>query len=71
MVFIEKDKWELRGTENRRLSWRECAKIQTLPDQIEIDGRLLDKYRVVGNSVPPDIAYKISKPAIDQLRQLL
>jgi DNA (cytosine-5)-methyltransferase 1 len=71
MQFVSKDKWALQGLLNRRLSWRECARIQTLPDIIEIDGNLLDKYRVIGNSVPPDVAYAVSKSAIEILRHLL
>ncbi len=55
MRFVEKDTWELQGEANRRLSWRECARIQDLPHHIEFEetSRLTDKYRVIGNAVPP------------------
>jgi DNA (cytosine-5)-methyltransferase 1 len=71
MSFVSKDKWRLNGTVNRRLSWKECVRIQGLPDSIEIDGCLLDKYKVVGNSVPPKLAQIVTKPAIDILKNLI
>jgi len=70
MIFVSKDKWALQGEKNRRLSWRECARIQGLPDHIEVDGPLLDKYRVVGNSVPPDLAYNICKRSLELVSHL-
>jgi DNA (cytosine-5)-methyltransferase 1 len=54
-----------KGTQNRRLSWRECAILQGLPKHIEPGGTLKDKYRVIGNAVPPIFAEKIIKPIID------
>lgn len=71
MKFISKDKWSLQGNINRRLSWRECSRIQGLPDTIEIEGDLMDKYRVVGNSVPPDLAYAVSNPLVQTLKSKL
>jgi DNA (cytosine-5)-methyltransferase 1 len=56
MKKVDKDKWTLQGSQNRRLSWRECAAIQGLPHQIQPSGNLRAKYRVVGNAVPPPIA---------------
>jgi DNA (cytosine-5)-methyltransferase 1 len=53
MAFVKKDTWCLRGDANRRLSWRECAALQDLPSHLEPSGRLEDKYRIVGNAVPP------------------
>jgi len=53
MKRLGKDCYALQGRLNRRLSWRECAAIQALPDHIQIDGGLFAKYRVVGNAVPP------------------
>ncbi len=71
MSFVSKDKWRLNGKLNRRLSWRECARIQGLPDTIDIHGTLSDKYRVIGNSVPPDLAEFVSKDAIIALKKLM
>lgn len=63
---------ELRkGTKERRLSVRECARIQTFPDDFEfvrpknvlgdafkINGS--EGYKVIGNAVPPLLAYHIA-----------
>jgi len=64
MVFVEKDKWALCGDFNRRLSWRECARIQGLPDHINPGGELEDKYRVVGNAVPPAFGRILLEPVV-------
>lgn len=53
MRNIGKDAWELQGNLNRRLSWRECVAIQGLPGHISPSGGLTQKYKVVGNAVPP------------------
>jgi DNA (cytosine-5)-methyltransferase 1 len=64
MVFVEKDSWALQGDFNRRLSWRECAAIQGFPKEIEPHGRLEDKYRVIGNAVPPAFGQILVEPVI-------
>ena len=71
MAYVSKDKWMLQGAINRRLSWRECARIQGLPDHIEIDGSLLTKYKVVGNSVPPELARRVSEKAVSTLLEII
>lgn len=48
----------------RRLSVRECARIQTFPDDFEFVGNGVsgsDAYKLVGNAVPPLLAYHIAK----------
>jgi DNA (cytosine-5)-methyltransferase 1 len=47
MKYVSKDKWKLQGRKNRRLSWRECARLQGLPLKAKPGGGLLDKYRVI------------------------
>ncbi|UXE65526.1 MAG: DNA cytosine methyltransferase [Chryseotalea sp. WA131a] len=69
MSFVSTDKWKLQGEFNRRLSWRECAKIQGLSSKMKLDGTLLDKYRVVGNSVPPKLSKVIVAPVLNYLNQ--
>jgi len=64
MVFVEKDKWALQGDFNRRLSWREAARIQGLPDHIAPKGNLAAKYRVVGNAVPPAFGKTLLTPIV-------
>jgi len=64
MRKISVDEWELCGDFNRRLSWKECAILQGLPPTIAPEGQLKDKYRVIGNAVPPVFAEAIIKPII-------
>lgn len=64
MAFVSKDKWKLQGDFNRRLSWRECARLQGFPDHISADGRLTDLYRVVGNAVPPNFGKALLDPIV-------
>ena len=46
----------------RRLSVRECARIQTFPDKFKlIYTKIEDGYKMVGNAVPPRLAYNIAK----------
>jgi DNA (cytosine-5)-methyltransferase 1 len=40
----------------RRLSPRECAAIQTFPDNWAFFGKRNDLYRLIGNAVPPKLA---------------
>jgi DNA (cytosine-5)-methyltransferase 1 len=62
MKFVEKDTWKLQGRVNRRLSWRECAAVQGLPDRAVPSGGLFDKYRVIGNAVPPTFGERLIRP---------
>ena len=59
-----------RGHVERRLSVRECARIQTFPDDYEFiipskDGvkgvSASDAYKIIGNAVPPLLGYHIAK----------
>ena len=45
----------------RRLSPRECAAIQTFPSNWELAGRRVDQYRLIGNAVPPGLAYAVAR----------
>ena len=40
----------------RRLSWRECARIQTFPHDFEPVGSTESKFQQIGNAVPPKLA---------------
>lgn len=65
MVVVGKDKQIFaKGKEHlyRRLSVRECARIQTFPDNFEFYYTYVaDGYKMIGNAVPPNLAYIISK----------
>ncbi len=60
MVHVGKNKKIFKkGSESlyRRLSVRECARIQTFPDDYEfIYDNVTDGYKMIGNAVPVDFA---------------
>lgn len=65
MTFIEQNKREfVKGKEDlyRRLSVRECARIQTFPDNFKFYYKdLADAYKMIGNAVPVRLAYVMAK----------
>lgn len=59
-----------RGLKERRLTVRECARIQTFPDDYEFvipsqgnnkSVSASEAYKIIGNAVPPLLAYHIAK----------
>ena len=44
-----------------RLSVKQCAKIQGLPEKWEFAGELLSRYRQIGNAVPPPMMQKVAE----------
>lgn len=54
--------------EYRRLSVRECARIQTFPDNYEfLYTDVADGYKMVGNAVPVNLAYELAKKIKEEL----
>jgi DNA (cytosine-5)-methyltransferase 1 len=43
----------------RRLTVRECARLQTFPDSFRFHGNIFDKYRLIGNAVPVLLAKRL------------
>lgn len=70
MTKLSADQWQLEGDFNRRLSYRECLAIQGLPANMKLEGALTNKYKVVGNAVPPTLANAVSKQLIQDYRSL-
>lgn len=72
MKFIEQNKRVfVPGKEHlyRRLSIRECARIQTFPDDhIFHYKNLTAGYKMVGNAVPCNLAYCLAKTLLSQLQ---
>lgn len=52
---------EIHPNKKRRLSVRECAMIQTFPDDFKFVGSLNSKYKQIGNAVPVLLAQKIAE----------
>ena len=65
MIKVEKNIYKfVNGKEElyRRLTIRECARIQGFPDTFKFYYTSLeDGYKMVGNAVPVDLAYIIAK----------
>lgn len=71
MVKVGTDKMEfVKGKEKdyRRLSVRECARIQTFPDSYEfLYTDLANGYKMIGNAVPVNLAYELAKKIKEEL----
>ena len=77
MLKVGKEQYQFQGEYNRRLSVRECARIQTFPDWFKFsDGNKLnvtknnslnEQYKQIGNAVPVYLAEKISRPIVEFL----
>ena len=50
--------------ETRPLTVREYARIQTFPDDWELEGSLSDQYKQIGNAVPVNLAFAIGRSLI-------
>ena len=60
--------WYIHPSEDRTLSIREAARIQTFPDRFRFAGHPTNRYRQIGNAVPPLLASAIAssiKTSID------
>lgn len=75
MTFIEHNKKEfVKGKEHlyRRLSLRECARIQTFPDDFIFKySNVADGYKMVGNAVPVNMAYALANKIMRDLAPVL
>lgn len=71
MEKIEKNKQVfIEGSEElyRRLSVRECARIQTFPDDFKFYyTSLQDAYKMIGNAVPVELAYNVARCIMNYL----
>lgn len=54
-------------TEDRPLTVRECARLQTFPDDFEFLGTQGDKIQMIGNAVPPRLAERIAASLFEDL----
>ncbi|AMN34095.1 TPA: DNA cytosine methyltransferase [Clostridium perfringens] len=65
MEKLEKDKWQFKEESNRkvrRMSVRECARIQTFPDEFKFLGEPINEnYKMIGNAVPVKLAEAVAR----------
>lgn len=71
MMYFGHENWNFQKdklSEYRRLSVRECARIQTFPDNFifEYDD-IKDAYKMIGNAVPPRLGNEIAKVILSAL----
>ena len=73
MTKIEKDKWSFQSQAERlyrRLSIRECARIQTFPDDYEfVYDKVADGYKMIGNAVPVEFARRLANQILEDVRR--
>ena len=71
MKKIGTDKFDfVEGGEYRRLSVRECARIQTFPDNFIFEyNNIADGYKMVGNAVPVKLAEVIAETIFNTLER--
>ena len=74
MQFVEQNKRIFVPTKEhlyRRLSIRECARVQTFPDNHKFYyNNLTAGYKMVGNAVPPNLSYFLAKSIYEQLSRV-
>lgn len=56
--------------ETRPLTTREYARIQTFPDEWEFDGSQSNIYKQIGNAVPVNLAYAVSRSIVKLLNDI-
>lgn len=75
MIWVEKDKWVFDPKSlkpYRRLSVRECARIQTFPDNFIFKYKYIsDGYKMVGNAVPVMLAKILANKIFIDIKQYL
>ena len=65
MEKVGVDKWRFKKVQEelyRRLSVRECARVQTFPDDYAFHyARVSDGYKMIGNAVPVELARRLAQ----------
>ena len=74
MMYFGYENWNFQKDkldEYRRLSVRECARIQTFPDNFIFEYEdIKDAYKMIGNAVPPRLGNEIAKCILTALDHL-
>jgi len=61
---------EFHYSKNRRLTVRECARIQSFPDNFIFQSSTSKNYVVIGNAVPPVLGWHIAKSVEEYLMKI-
>jgi DNA (cytosine-5)-methyltransferase 1 len=61
--------WYIHPDQNRTLSIREAARVQTFPDWFRFAGEPSHRYRQIGNAVPPLMAQAVGKAVLGALKK--
>ena len=59
----------IHPTELRTLTLRECARLQTFPDSFVFQGSIVENATLIGNAVPPLLAYNLGTSLLADLAQ--
>ena len=72
LIKIETDVWKfISDAPSRRFSFQECSRLQGFPSDFTFpEGGLMEKYKVIGNAVPPILFKAISEKLISMLAQM-
>ena len=74
MLYFGHEKWAFQNNKlsaYRRLSVRECARIQTFPDNFIFEGTdIKAQYKMIGNAVPPRLSNVLAKSILAALVNL-
>ncbi len=74
MMYYGHENWNFQKdklNKYRRMSVRECARIQTFPDNFIFEyENIKDAYKMIGNAVPPRLGYEIAKNIWRTLKHL-
>ncbi|MCM1111405.1 MAG: DNA cytosine methyltransferase [Clostridium sp.] len=74
MQYFGHENWDFQKnklSQYRRLSVRECARIQTFPDSFIFDyDDIKTAYRMIGNAVPPRLGYELARSVRCALQQI-
>ena len=61
--------WYIHPQENRTLSVREAARIQTLPDSFRFAGSMTSRFAQIGNAVPPLLGQAVGRSVLAALNE--